>query len=199
MGSEAGGYADLAFISRGVAAAGPLGSGFVQGRALREEGSYQRQVLEDRAAMAELQGKDARRRGEEEAAAVRRRTRQVIGSQRAAAAGQNLEVDAGSAAQLQADAAAVGALDAETARNNAWREEFGLRAEADELRLAGRIAEQDGKYRGRMTAATGGLLFAKELMEGGHEYSERTRKRSRRGSTVNGIPTGKDMSDPRNR
>lgn len=155
----------LALISGGVQTAGGLAGGYAQGTAMRAQGRYQRQVAHDNAAMADLQAADAERRGEYAASQRLAESTRLIAKQRVAGAGQNIDVNSGTMAQIQADTAALGAMDAEMERNNAWREAFGLRAEASGLRRAGSVAARDARFAAGQTLATAGLQGAQSMLQ----------------------------------
>ncbi|MCY1357510.1 hypothetical protein D9M69_440070 [compost metagenome] len=74
---------------------------------------------------------DARARGRIESDQARVDTQQVIGAQRAAQAANGGEVNTGSNALLQQDAAQFGELDALIISNNAAREAYGYDVQAD--------------------------------------------------------------------
>ncbi|HKE43891.1 MAG TPA: hypothetical protein VKB41_05070 [Steroidobacteraceae bacterium] len=128
------------------------------GRAAKRAGEAQQQVAESEAQLsdynaqvAELQAKDALERGGEKESRFRDQVRGLIGSQRAGFAGANVDVGYGSAADVQADAAFLGELDALTIRNNAAREAWGYKVEAEDLRRRAEIQRQGGE----MAAAAG--------------------------------------------
>ena len=103
--------------------------------------------------MAEVEAEDAIRRGALEEGRHRRRVTSLIGEQRVALAAQGLDVDFGSAEDLQKDVRAQGSFDALTIRNNARREAFGYKSQAAQSSLQGQLAT----FRAR-DAATGTLL-----------------------------------------
>jgi hypothetical protein len=104
----------LSFAGMGFSAAGQVRAGNAAG----ELADYNAAVLDQRAI-------DARARGQEDESRFRSRIRQLIGSQRAGYAGQNVDVGTGSAADVQADTAYLGELDALQLRANAVREAWG--------------------------------------------------------------------------
>lgn len=87
-----------------------LGSAYAQGRVAEAQYNYQAQQIEANVRLAEIQADDAIRRGKREASQMQQTTKKVIGAQRANFAGQNIAVDEGSAADIQADTAAQGAV-----------------------------------------------------------------------------------------
>lgn len=81
------------------------------------------------------------------------RTGQAIGTQRSVQAANGIDVNSGSAAQLQDDTAMIGELDALTIQNNAAREAYGYRVQAKQDVLNAGQTVQNGK-----TAAMGSIL-----------------------------------------
>ncbi len=98
------------------------------------------------AKVAELQAADAEQRGEIEATRFQQQVRGLIGQQRAGFAASNVDVGFGSAVDVQADSAYLGAIDEGTIRSNAAREAWGLRVEASNYRSKAAISRQTGQY-----------------------------------------------------
>jgi hypothetical protein len=122
--------------------------GIMAGRAAKRAGKAEAERLEYNADIADLQAADALQRGVDAAGKQRAVTRQVIGTQRAGFAGQNVDVNVGSAVDVQADAALLGEHDAQQITANAEREAWGYRVEAVDRRLAARNARQNGNAAG---------------------------------------------------
>src|SRR5262245_18753530 len=116
----------LATIALVTAAAGTATSVTGQikaGNAAKRAGKAQQDAAEDEAQLAEynagvakLQAQDALARGAEAESKQRASVRMLIGSQRAGYAASNIDAGYGSAADVQADAAFLGELDALTIR-----------------------------------------------------------------------------------
>jgi len=172
MGVDAGGLANLFLAAQGVNAAAGVANSYVQSQALRSEGKYARQTAEEDALMRELQIRDVKRAGDRAAALRGLETRQLIGRQRAAAAGQGVDVSSASVQALAEEAAMFGALDAEAEMNNAWRAAWGLKAEAAQVRRAGRNARDAANFQARMSAVSGGLQAGRDLLQGAYGYSQ---------------------------
>lgn len=115
-------------------------SGEAQQRAADKSG----ELADFNAQVAELQAEDAIVRGQEEEQRFRARVRGTIGSQRAGFAASNIDVNFGTAADVQADAARLGELDALTIRGNAAREAWGFKMQAEDLRRRGDLAREEG-------------------------------------------------------
>lgn len=108
-----------------------------QAGAVLASGGYNQRLAEWNAKLAERQAADAIARGQTAAQRQGMATRQAIGAQRAALAANGVEVNDGSAVDVQSDTAALGALDALTIRNNAAREAWGYQAQASNYRQQG--------------------------------------------------------------
>lgn len=130
----------LAIYGAVQSARGQYKAGQAAGRAAESTG----QQFDYNASIADLQAQDAEQRGIEEESRFRSQVRGLIGSQRAGFAGQNVSVGDGSAADVQADTARLGEIDARTIRANAQREAWGYQVQAEDLRQGATIARQGG-------------------------------------------------------
>lgn len=139
------------------------------GTAQKEASGSLAELSDYNASVAELQAKDATQRGAEQEARFRSQVKGIIGTQRAGIAAGNIDVGFGSAVDVQADAAFLGELDALTIRNNATREAWGYRVQAEDLRKRAEIARKTGVYQegaGRQ-AATSSYFNAAATLAGG--------------------------------
>lgn len=126
------------------------------GQAQRASAESQAELADFNAAVADLQARDAIERGVDEENRFRSSVKVMVGSQRAGFAASNVDVSYGSAADVQADAAYLGELDALTIRTNAAREAWGYQVQAEDLRKRATIARKEGVYAeqaGKTTAA----------------------------------------------
>lgn len=114
------------------------------GNAAQRAAESQAQQLEYNAGIADLQSADAEQRGLEEEQRFRSQVRGLVGTQRAGMAGQGVDVSSGSAADVQADTAYLGELDARKIRANAQREAWGYSVEASDLRMGADVARKGG-------------------------------------------------------
>lgn len=142
------------FASSAIAGIGTSVSQAISTRAL---GESQRKTFEINQRFANLQAEDAIKRGDTEAGRHAQKVKRIIGAQRAAIAGQGIEVDTGSALDVQAETAEFGAIDVETIRNNAYREAWGYRTQALDYGAKGQFASLEAKATARNTLLTGGL------------------------------------------
>lgn len=119
------------------------------GTAVNMYGSYEAGVANKRindynASVADMQATDAIARGEENAAEAGTKASELVGSQRAAYAAQGIDVNTGSAVDVQDATQQIADRDLKTIRLNAMREAWGYKAQAAGLRLAGKYAYQAG-------------------------------------------------------
>lgn len=110
-----------------------------------EQGKYLDKVAKVNAGISEQAAQDAVARGGIEADEQRKTTQQIIGAQRTGFAAGGIDVNSGSAGQIQNDVAAMGELDALTIINNAAREAYGYRVQAMDQRQQGKLAKYSGK------------------------------------------------------
>lgn len=139
-----GAYAGLSLISTLFGAYGQ-----------HKAGKVNQKLMEYNARVAEYQAEDAVKRGVVAESRRRDETSKVIGAQRVSLARQGVDINEGSALLLQEDAAALGELDALTIRNNAAREAWGLRVQANDAHLRGDFSRMAGDQSAANTLLTG--------------------------------------------
>lgn len=113
-----------------------------QARGIQQQGDYSAGIDEQNAGLADRAAQDAIERGALAENRTRQGTRRAISSQRAALAASGVDINDGSAADLQGDTAYNGELDAITQRNNARREAFGYQVEAVNMRQRAALTRQ---------------------------------------------------------
>lgn len=118
-------------------------------------GAYEGALLERAADVEELRGEDALARGAQTEGIHRAGVRRLAGSQRARLAAQGIDIDTGSALDVQLETYGLGELDALTIRNNAKREAWGYRVSAGELRGRAQLARIGGPGANVGTLLTG--------------------------------------------
>lgn len=140
-----------------IGATGSLATAYTSAEASRAQGEYQKRMYELNQGMAEFQAKDIIRRGDKESAQMAKKVKQTVGAQRAALAAQGVDVDSGSAIEVQEDTQLIGAKDALTIKNNAWREAWGFKVQAIQMGAQGEFAKMAAGNQARNTMLTGGL------------------------------------------
>lgn len=123
------------------------------GKLANEAAQEEAKIIDYNASIADQQAADALTRGQEAEQRARARTRSVIGSQRAGFAAQGVDVGTGSAADVQADAAFLGELDALTEQTNAAREAWGYKVQATDLRNRANVTRKTGVNQERAAGA----------------------------------------------
>lgn len=136
---------------------GTITNSYYQGQAAKSQYDYQAQVSEQNSKLALIKAEDALRRGGKEADQIRNQTKKVIGTQRSGFASQNVDVDYGVAQDIQAETAALGAENALTVENNAWREAWGYKVEAATGMQSAEFSRQAGTNVANNTLLSGGL------------------------------------------
>lgn len=154
-------------FSMGLGLQGAAGD-FTKAGAINRQGEFTQSMYDANARIAEMQGQDAIRRGDKEASNLKKASKRMIGTQRAALAAQGIEIDSGSAADIQTDTAELAAQDVLTIKNNAWREAWGYRVQANDLRGKGKYAKAAAENEAASTMLTGGLKFFKGAADSGY-------------------------------
>lgn len=126
-----------------------------QGFAAQQQSEFNAQVARNNQVIAQRKADDARTRGIAEERKNQIASDQLLGEQRAAAAAAGVDVNVGSAADLQADTVAFGRLDDLTIRNNAERAALGFEAQGTQFGIEAQAQIAAGK-----NAATAGFLNA---------------------------------------
>lgn len=139
----------MALIPAAIAVVG----GVMGAQNAKEQGAFQSAMLEQNATYKDMAARDVEKQGQLDADRHRRSTQQLIGTQRTAIAGNGIDVNSGTAAELQDDAAQFGELDALTIANNAAREAWGLRVGSRNDRMNARFATKTAS-----SNATGSIL-----------------------------------------
>lgn len=127
--------------------------GLVSAKASMDQGKVAQQVARNNATMSEYAAQDAQRRGEEDAIAIQRRGAAIKANQRVSLAASGLDLTYGTAADLQDQTDFFAQSDAATARTNAAREAWSLRARGQQA-----LAEGDAAARNSRMQAAGSLL-----------------------------------------
>lgn len=110
-----------------LAAAGT--STVVNAKSARDQAAYTQRVAQNNAVEAERAAGKATAKGEQDAMMVRRQAAQAKGGQRAALAARGLDLNSGTAEQLQAQTDFFGEIDQATVRENAAETARGYRTQ----------------------------------------------------------------------
>lgn len=139
--------------SPAILATGILASAGMQAYSQYQSGKFNADVANQNARQNEQAANDAINRGNAEAEKQRSRARQLAGSQAATMSASGLDLSS-SALDMFGDTAAMGELDALTLVNNASREAYGLRMQAANDRLQGKMARREGNFGAATTLLT---------------------------------------------
>jgi len=131
-----------------------IGSSLLSAGSKREQGKDAQRTAEENSALATEQASDALTRGSIEEQRYRRQLRQLIAKQRNAIGARNVEAS-GSALRLLEDSAQLGEEDALTIRNDAARQAWGYRNQANEAARIGRQSRLNADADATSTLLTG--------------------------------------------
>lgn len=177
----------LAIIGLGLTAVG----GYQQYQAQRANADYQEQVGERNAEVGRRQAAQERDIGNIDEERHLRKVRQMLGAQRAQQAANGLDINTGSALDLQAETAGFGAADASTIRSNALRRAWGLEVGAVNDLNAGRAEAAASRNAATGTLITTGASLAGQFSNmGGSGAFKRTPRPGGVGAGVAGIGRG---------
>lgn len=164
--------AGSAVVGAGVSAAGAISTAnaaSAAGEAQKQAAEADAKQLEGNAKLARAAAFDAEHRGNVEAGKAREQAGRVVGEQREAYGSSGVDVNSGTAARLQDDTRAIGTIDAQTILNNAAREGWGLRTQADQMVKQAKQARQQGGWakENAGAAVTGSILTGTGQVVGG--------------------------------
>lgn len=165
----------IGLVGAGVSAGSQIIGAADKAGALREQGVYQKEVADANARMAESNALDATQRGDLQALDISKKADQVVGAQRAGFAGQGVDVNTGTASDVQGETRLLSGLDRITAKNNAWREAYGYKVEAQNATKKGEFVERASRREADNTFLTGGLNAFSTLASGASTYYRNTR------------------------
>ncbi len=146
-----------------------------QSKATKAAYTYQGQVNENNAKIAQWQAQDALQRGATAEQRQRMSTAQLRGSQRARLAANGVALDEGSPLNILQDTDYMGEVDALTIRDNAAKEAWGYRNQAagygsDAAMLRSRASAENPMFAGATSLLTG----AGSVADAWYRYSRTT-------------------------
>lgn len=163
-----GNISALSAAASGASAIASLGNTYSQYSSALSQGAFQNQMYQQNARMASLQGDAAWNAGVRDANLRSERAKQLIGRQRAVISSGAADVNTGSAAKVQEDAAAAAAADRATILNNAALSRWGFASEASQYQMQGKLAKSAGRYNANSSLISGGLGFARDAAAFGY-------------------------------
>lgn len=120
-------------VQGGATGLGLIG-GLMAADAEKAAGEYQEQQYRLNADFADLKAKEALRQGDIEASRYAAKGRQMVGRQRASLAAQGIDINVGSAIDVQEETKRIVEMDTNQIRTNAMRQAWGFKTEATNLR-----------------------------------------------------------------
>lgn len=154
MAATSSGLLGASLITQGL---GSFGNAYAQASAQQAQAEFEQQQLKTNQRLASIQSEDAIIRGDKQASDYKKKVKGTSGSQRAALAAQGIDVGTGSAAEVQIDTAAIGAENTLAIKNNAWREAWGYRMQANEYGSKANFSKIAADASSTSTLLTGGL------------------------------------------
>jgi len=109
---------------------------------LKEQQLYREQIAGLNNRLSSIYSEQALLQGYEDIAKVNKAKTEVMGAQRVALAGQGIDIQSGSAAELLAETEKNAAMDLITVKNNAWLKSYGIKLDAEMASLEGRMMAQ---------------------------------------------------------
>lgn len=147
-------------------------------------GEFQKDQYLFNSKLAGIQADQALERGDRQASQLLAQGRKIQGSQRAAAAANGVDVNSGSAADLQGEAQDAVMMDYNMAKNNAWREAWGYKVQATDLKGQGNLASLAAQNQANNTMLTGGLQAVGTLSQYYGMKQDQSRRMGQGNSTV---------------
>ena len=135
--------------------------------AIRSRGKFESAAYMENAKRMGLAADDAIKRGNKEAGRHMKSVRKLMGSQRAALAASGVELESGSARDLQLETIELGQEDASTIRTNAFMEAHGYKQQAVELEHQAQLTRIGSKARQKATLLSGRLGVVKTAVNTG--------------------------------
>ncbi len=154
----------MCYVQAAVAAV-TLIAGAVQAKGQRDQAAYESDVAQQNAKVAGLQAENARQIGNIEEERQRARVRQMIATQRASFAANNVDAASGTALEVLGDTAGYGYADATQIRSNALREAWGFKVDAANSRSRAQAARYNGRIGALGTLLTTGAQAAGQFQQ----------------------------------
>lgn len=193
-----------------LSAAGPavqlistVGDAYSNSEAQKAQAAYAEGIYNVNARFAEVEAEDSVARGEmlsgevnrrasKQISAIQTKARLVKGAQRASFAGQGVESTSGSPADVLTETDLLSAedvndvqrnanLDVITIKNNAWREAWGYKTQAQIYGAQGKMALMAGKAAARNTVLGGGIKALGYGLDAYNEYNKTKVVKPKRG------------------
>ena len=136
---------------------GSMANSFAQASAIQGSADYQMTLATINNRFAEVQSRDILKTANKNAIEHGKNIKRLVGAQRASFAGSNILVGDGTAADIQDQTIEIGMEEQTRIRNNAWKQAFGIRAQASAQLLAARNAKEAADFQARTTLVSGAI------------------------------------------
>jgi hypothetical protein len=133
----------------------------------RVVGRYNEARLKDNAKLFDQAAEDVLKKAEFQVDDIKRKTKQLVGAQRAAFAANGIEINDGSAADVQEDTFYWSEVDQQTARNNAFLESYGYKIQALNLRTQAEVSRATTDYQYRINLLEAGINAGEQVAKAG--------------------------------
>lgn len=158
---------NIAMLFQGVGAGLSAGTAYNNSEATQAALNAQAQINRNNAVVAGYQAADSERRGAIAASNVRIKARQLKGAQRARLAASGVDLGTGNAADILTDTDYFGEVDAATTLDNAAREAWGYRTQAQNFQSESDLLRSRAKAEKPWLAAGTSLLSSATRMAPG--------------------------------
>lgn len=153
-----------------VSSVNSLAGGIAGANSARANGAVSQSLNDINASMADVHAGEAILKGDVQSRQLAMRTKLLIGSSRAASAAGGVDVNKGSAALVQEDAAGESAIDQLTIKNNAMMDAFGFKMAGMSSKFQGKMAAMSGNNIAGNTMLTGGMNALSYGMRAGYYF-----------------------------
>lgn len=140
-----------------VMAGSSIASAYGQASAIKMQNRFQQQQLRFNQQLSNMQAEDAIQRGEQAASQHAKKVKEVVGQQRTAMAAQGINLDEGTALDIQEQTYQYGMQDAMTIKNNAYQEAWGYKVNSLNMATEAQFKNIAAKSQARNTLLVGGL------------------------------------------
>lgn len=128
-----------------------------QSDAIKMQGEFDAQQAKFNVQSLEVRKNELLAKAEEDQTDMAKQVQQMLGIQKVSLAAQGIEVDTGTAEQIQAETKEIGRKDIMRIKNNAWREAWGMEVQQEQIETQAKFAKLGARTQASNTLATGGL------------------------------------------
>lgn len=165
-------FGTIALASQVTQAGTGIAGAHTEAGAIRLQSAYDQAAAAENARILERQARYAEEQGSHDVSLIGRRARQIQGSQRARLAAQGVDVSSGSALDVQMETEAMSEMDKLMARNNAAREAYGYRSQAQAVRHGASMQGLGARSAARSTLLQSYTSGAKDVTLGAYYYDQ---------------------------